>query len=272
MARITHVKRARQRYETVPVLDDQGEQVIIPVTNKDGSPKTDKHGRQITIRKTTEDLTKPLPPRTCEHCGEPIEVGTPYKHVTPRSGPYGGQQRNRHETCPTWQIWELSNSWSARAAQAVDGFDGAYFTDEATGPDDIDTSEVADAIRELAEESREAAENIRDGFGHDTWLSEEADSRADELDQWADEVENVDLPDLDDPEEVACPECEGEGRVENPDYDADDEDSDEEEEIDCPDCDGTGRVEGEEHTEEQLNDWRDEAAAAIDDVLGACPV
>lgn len=39
MARVTHVKKAQQRYETRPVLDENGQPVKIALTKADGSPK-----------------------------------------------------------------------------------------------------------------------------------------------------------------------------------------------------------------------------------------
>ena len=77
-----------------------------------------KSGREVTARKSVPDKSKPLPPPRCDHCGNPIEVGTPYKWIAPRSGPYGGTKRYRHESCPTWNVWEYSNSLSALIAAA----------------------------------------------------------------------------------------------------------------------------------------------------------
>jgi hypothetical protein len=194
MARITHVARAQQRYKTIPVIDpDTNEPKRTPVM-KNGEQKKTKHGKPVFMSVTVADKTQPLPPRTCDFCHKPIEVGTPFKHVTPKSGPYGGTQRNRHEACPTWRVWELSNSWSARIAQATDEFDAGLFEN----PDEVRDAlaSVAENIRGLAEESRESATNIEEGFGHPTSQSEEAEQRADDLDGWADEIENTDVPDL----------------------------------------------------------------------------
>ena len=101
---------------------------------------------------------------------------------------------------PTWQVWEYSSSWSARIAQATDDFD---VVDAAESPEDVTSAldDVADAISELAEEKRESASNIEEGFGHATSQSEEAEQRADDLDGWADEIEQADIPDLPEVEE-----------------------------------------------------------------------
>ena len=259
MARITHVKRTQQRYKTVPVIDPEtGEPKRTPVMRKDGTQKKtrDKHGRPgrpVFMTVTVADKTQPLPLYTCDACREPIEIGTPMKHISPKSGPYGGRKLTRHESCPTWQVWEYSSSWSARIAQATHGFS----VDNAETPEEVQEAldDVAGAIRELAEESRETASNIEDGFGHATQQSEDAEARADDLDGWADEIEQADIPELPEPEEQDCEACEGGGRVEDVNGDA----------VDCPDCDGSGQVTPDEPTDEQMDEWRE-------NVIDACSI
>jgi hypothetical protein len=201
MAQVTYVKKAQARYKMVPVIDPAtGEQKVTPVMRADGTPKVTKHGHQVVMRQTVADRTQPLPPLVCEFCNEPIEVGTPYKHVSPKSGPYGGYQRNRHKDCPGWQAWDLTNAWWARIARATSGFDVSEFMDN---PDESSVEnirgaleQVADEVRGLAEESRETASNIEQGFGHSTQQSQEAEDRADALEAWADEIAEADLPDF----------------------------------------------------------------------------
>jgi hypothetical protein len=108
MAGITYVKRAQVRYPTVPTLDARtGQQIVVPVTRKDGTPKLAKGGREITRALTHEDRTAPpLPNHTCGKCQREIAPGDPYKWIAPRSGPYGGSKRYRGAACPPWQVWE----------------------------------------------------------------------------------------------------------------------------------------------------------------------
>jgi hypothetical protein len=261
MARITHVASAQQRYETVPVIDTAtGEPKRTPVM-RNGTQRTTKHGVPIFMTVTKQDRSKPLPLHECDApgCGKPIEVGTSYKHVTPKSGPYGGRMRTRHESCPTWEIWELSNSWSARVAQAISGFD----VSEVESPDDVTSAlnDVASEIRTLAEESQEAAENIEEGFGHATQTSEDAAARADDLNSWADEIESVDVPELPEPEEDECDECQGEGTVDDEDEDIPTDGSARPQKT-CEQCDGTGRYTPDEPTDEQMDEWRSEVEDA----------
>lgn len=215
MARVTHVKKAQQRYEQVPVIDPAtGEQKATQVFRSNGEPKKTKRGALVFMKQTVADKSKPLPPLTCDSCGEEIEIGTPYKHVTPKSGPYGGRQRNRHASCPSWKSWELSSSWSARVEQATYDFN---VTDCETKEDvEAALSEVAEAIRELASESEQAADSVEEGFGHETFVSAAARERASALEDWADSIESADVPDYPEPE---APEPEQRWYVVNPEDD-----------------------------------------------------
>lgn len=234
MPRVNHVKRAQQRYATKPVIDPAtGEQKVTPVINRrTGEQKVTKHGRPVVLRVTERDLERPLPMPRCDYAGckhddREIAVGSPYKWIEPS----GQSMRFRHADCPTWNVWEYSSSLSARIAQIQN-----------ETADDVESAEDgqawaearAEEIRDLAEEKRESANNIVDGFGHETEQSYELESQADELDGWADEVETVSLPD---PPE--CDSCEGEG---------------------CDAC------------EEEHQEWLDEIRQLLNDALEACPV
>lgn len=199
MARITHVKAAQQRYETVPVLDDEGKPKQTPVMRKDGTQRTTKNGKLVFRTNTVEDRNQPLPLRVCGSCRQPIELGTPYKHITPKSGPYGGAQLNRHESCPTWQVWEYSSSMSARLAEIENSFQQAL--DSCESEDDVQQAldEAADRIEELADEKDEAGQNIEDGFQHETGQSAELKDTAEQLRSWAEEVRAATVPDFPEP-------------------------------------------------------------------------
>lgn len=235
MARVTYVKKAQQRYATKPVLNADGTQKQTPIM-RNGVQRTNKRGVPSFLRVTESDKTKPLEPLSCDFHGCQIHggkilPGDAYKHITPKSGPYGGWQRSRHAEHPSWQVWEYSNSLSARIAQIQDGFtlDGLESEDDVTDA----LLNMAEEIRSLAEEKREGAANIEDGFGHSTYQSEELEQVADDLDSWADDVEGAEVPST---EDFKCEECDGEH------------------EIDCDVCGGTGRVEGETDEEGQEED------------------
>lgn len=281
MARITRVKKAQQRFHTKPVLDAKGNPVKIALTNRDGSPKmtSSKGGkrtpRPVFITKTVADKTRPKPNLRCDFPGCTIDggeilPGTSYMWIKPKSGPYGGHQKNRHDAHPAWQVWDYSNSLSAQVARIEHTATGAV----AVAEDDTDVKsaldEAAEAIRELAEQKRESASNIVDGFGHDTYQSDDLNSQADELDSWADDVEGADVEPLDAfdcPAACAegrqdCPSCDGTGKEHGAEDGDDCLECDGACDVECGDCDGTGY---------DLEAARDAWSEAVAEALGNCP-
>jgi len=225
VARVTYVKHARQRYATRPVIDPAtGEQKKTPMM-KNGVQMKDKRGNPTFLRVTEHDTDRPLPNEKCEACGKEIEPGMAYKHVTPRSGPFGGFRRVRCADCPTWQPWDLSQALWARLAQISHDF-WEEFGDAGTVEDVQSVIESgAEMARELASEKQEAADNLESGFGHETEQSTELADIADQLESWADEIESVDLPDHpEDGDSDPCEGCDGEGDVE------------------CDECSGSGKI------------------------------
>lgn len=209
MARVTHVKRAQQR------------------KNPDGSLK---------------------PNLVCEVDSTEIKPGDPYKWVSVKTGPRSSRKRVRCNACPTWQRWDLSNSLSARLEQV--SYNLGLAVAEASDTDDAHTArgEAVEAIREIAEEKRESASNIEEGFGHPTSQSEELEGIADELESWAEEIEQADIPDAPEPEEQDCEDCDGAGEVDGEQ---------------CGTCDGEGRMTPDEATEDQMDEWRSEVQDAL---------
>lgn len=299
MAQITHVKKAQQRYATVPVLDTDGKQKKTPVIDKrTGQQKVSKRG-PVFLTVTVADKTKPLPmprcdARPCKHGDTEIKVGMAYKHISPKSGPYGGRTLTRHEDCPTWNVWEYSSSLSARLAQISHEAWGS-FPEDAESTEDIESwlEDVATEVEALADEKDESADNIEEGFQHETSASEELREVAETLRGWAEEIRGADVPDLPEAEETDCETCEGTGKVEeecvycsgtgdlsetvegNEDTDPEEDctqcEGSGETEVDCEDCDGTGQVTPEEPTDEQMDDWRDEVREAVT-VIDDCPL
>jgi hypothetical protein len=277
MAKTTHVKKAQARFETVPVLDSDGQPKRTPVMKRVWDEraeeyvqkqKTTKTGKPVFMTVTVQDRTKPLPPYECDACHLPIEVGTPYKHITPKSGPYGGRKRTRHESCPSWNVWDYSNSLSAQLARIAHDFweqvDGAESTDDVQSALDDAGSEVTS----IAEQKKEAAQNIEDGFGWETEKSTELAEIAESLEQWAGEIPSADIPEIENCEQcddgkVDCDACGGGGRVEDVEGEA----------VDCPDCEGSGQQDCEDcdGTGEDLEGWR-EAVRSDVTVVDESPV
>jgi hypothetical protein len=261
MPRVTHVKRAQQRYETKPVIDPAtGEQKVVPVmSSRTGEQKKSKSGRPVFLRVTERDLDRPKPMPQCDypeckHETREIKVGESYKWIEPS----GQRVRNRHADCPSWQVWEYSSSLSARIAQ---------ITNEDPEGETVEDFEAwaankAEEIRGLAEEKRESASNIEEGFGHATYQSEELEQTADDLESWADKLEGVDIPAYPEPEETECDECGGSGKCQceaNPCT------------AECEACDGKGQITPDEPTDEQIADWEQESSDAIRNILDEAP-
>lgn len=259
MPKVHHVKKAQQRYATKPVIDEAtGLQKQVPVMSKrTGDQKTSKNGRPVFLKITERDLERPLPMPQCDAPGcedREIKVGMAYKWIEPS----GQRVRNRHETCPTWNVWDYSSSLSARIAQIQ--------SDEPEGESEDDfkdwANSKAEEIRELAEEKRESASNIEDGFGHATYQSDELNETADNLEQWADDLENVDIPSYPEPEGEDCEECDGTGDILS---------TVTSEMETCPACDGASEVTPDEPSEEEVADWEGEVIETIRGILDEAP-
>lgn len=253
MARVTFVKRAQARYRTVPVLDENGQPKRVPVKRRDGSQKVSKRG-PVFMTLTREDRSQPLPNRHCDKCRKEIQPGDPYKWIKPKSGPYGGRLMVRCGTCPVWQVWEYNNSLSSQLARIAWEAEQS-FSDEAPESADAVTdilNTAAEEIRNLAEEKRESASNIEEGFGHETEKSAELNDIAEQLDTWAEDVEQADVPEAPDPDEYVDHEFDagGDGT--------------------CLEC-GEASHQHDETYDEALEQWREEASQALD-ILNESPV
>jgi hypothetical protein len=267
MARITHVRKAQRRYETRPVLDGFGNQVETAVMREDGTQKTTKTGRKIFMKVTENDLTRPKPDYTCDYCGKPIEVGTAYKHISPKSGPYGGSKRTRHEGCPNWQVWEYSSSLSARLAEI--SYTASLALADVESADDVSAvvEQAKESIMEIAEEKREAAENIESGFQHETEQSQELAELGDSLESWADEGDSLDINDpegMDEEEEIDCPVCDGEGKVDSEDGSGT---------VNCDECEGEGRIENPDYDTDGVSfeEWKENIVSEVEGWLDNSP-
>lgn len=287
MARVTHVAKAQQRYETVPVLDENGQPKRTPVM-ADGVQKVSKRG-PVYMTVTVADRSKPLAPYDCDFCNKPIEVGTAYKHISPKSGPYGGRKLTRHEGCPTWNVWEYNSSNASRVAQIQ--HDARQSIEQGIAEEsDFESvrDEIVESIREFAAEKQEGADNIESGFGNSTSQSEELADLAQNLESWADEVEQAEAPEWPEPEEEDCEHCNGTGEepadsdVEVVEFDGPvdieqggDEGDDGEEVIDpepCSVCEGACVVTPDEPDDEAVQAWIEEAQTALQDAVDNCPV
>jgi hypothetical protein len=100
-------------------------------------------------------------------------------------------------------------------------------------------SELADQIREVAQEYQGSADNIESGFGHSTSVSEDLADKAEQLESWADDIEGVDFDEF------------------------------EEEEDDEEEGDDDSEEEGDETAREE---WLDEQRDKLIEIMNECPL
>lgn len=254
MARVTHVKHAQRRYRMVP----SGEKT--PVMRRDGTQKVTKRGTPVFRQPSVADKSQPLPNLRCDKCGTEIKPGDPYKWVKPKSGPYGGYMRTRCAACPTWRQSELSSSKMAEIYALQEEID--QIAEGCETPDDLiaAASDAAEQVRQVAEEYREGASNIEDGFGHPTYQSEELEQKADELESWADEIESTDF------DEFEASECDH--RNAETDDDATPGNAE-----NCEDCGDDGTLlEDTDQWNEEMDEFMAEQRERLTDIVNECPV
>lgn len=156
-------------------------------------------------------------PLRCGSCGDPINIGDPYKWVAPRAHRAArGFKKVRHTSCPGWQPSELTSSQHLATIYA--GQEAAQDSIAAlTLPAIVEDAEAfvaeleeiataaADDIMGAAESYRESAEAIEEGFGHPTYQSEELENNAYEIESWCDEIGSLSFEEF--AEEFACAQC-----------------------------------------------------------------
>jgi hypothetical protein len=280
MPRVNFVKKAQQRYAMVPVIDPetgQPKRVKVMVTKsvrqEDGSyekvqvPKTNKRGIETSRRITIADKDKPLPNLRCDFPGCDIDnreilPGTPYKFISVKRQ-YGGVQYNRHAAHPSWQVWEYSDSMSARVARTQKDMHDALDAFEFGTVDDFEAAK--DELRDMAQGMLDEQEDVVSNMPEQLQDGSQAQQYAEALESWVDEFENADQPD-ESMNEEECQQCAGTGKVENPDYDSEDPEGTEEEEIDC---DAEGCEDGTVKTDEPSEDWIEAARDALREAIDA---
>lgn len=202
-------------------------------------------------------------PLTCEACRQPINIGDPYKWVAPRAHRAAkGIKRNRHTSCPGWKPSELTSSphlatiYAAQenadkemAAISIGSVDEAESVVEVL--EQIAT-DFAESIMEAAESYGESADAIEDGFGHETYQSDELREKSEAVEGWADEVASFSVYPFD--EEFVCDDC---GEPESVEEHEDEEHEDYHEYV---------------ADEGPLQDWLADAVDELSDLIGNNPI
>lgn len=144
---------------------------------------------------------------SCEKCGAKLGKGSSYKWCAPRAHrASAGRKRKRCLDCPSWRPSETTSSQHKAtiyaAQEAFEDFVGSWSPGEEDGTEDIAQAlrDAGESIREAAESYRESAQAIEEGFGHSTYVSDELNEKADEVEGWADTIDSHadDFPDLED--------------------------------------------------------------------------
>ena len=146
----------------------------------------------------THQVKKSQKQHRCSACGQPIEIGQPYKWFKMKLA-RGGVKKSYHETCtipPSHRTTSrMGTIWDAQAALDLSGAESfEAIRDELTA--------FAETVREVANEYTESADNMESGFGHATYQSDELREKGEALESWADDLDQWEFsgeePDQDD--------------------------------------------------------------------------
>jgi hypothetical protein len=122
----------------------------------------------------------------CNYCGQPIEIGQPYKYFTMKMS-YGGVKKSYHAHCkipPSHRTTSrLGEIWDAQAAL---DFSECNTEEDCQGV----LNDLAETVRSVAEEYSDSVSSMEEGFGHSTYQSEELQERVELLEGWADQLES----------------------------------------------------------------------------------
>ena len=155
-------------------------------------------------------------PLNCDHCGNPINIGDPYKWIAPRAHRAAkGIKRNRHTTCPAWRPSQTTSShhlatiYGAQEAaeDQISAVTVNSVEDTVGAEEDLKgiAEEFAESVMEASESYGESADAIEDGFGHETYQSEELREKSEAIESWADDVASYDTIEYE--EDLDCAEC-----------------------------------------------------------------
>lgn len=124
--------------------------------------------------------------RACRRCGHEIQVGEAFKYFSKR---YGGTTFYcaAHSPRPS----EMTSGKTAQLLAIGEALEDAVA--DAETPEDVKTAleQARDDAESLKDEYEESATNIVDGFGHETYQSEELAEKASEIETWMDELESA---------------------------------------------------------------------------------
>jgi len=142
-------------------------------------------------------------PRRCYKCGTEIHPGDSYKWFANRIGRYS-QRKDFCANCPVRPSDTTTSPHLSALYAAQESAEDQLAAGGELGLADIAqiVREYAEAVREVGEGYGESADNIEEGFGHETYQSQEIREKADECDSAADTIESAadDIESLEDPD------------------------------------------------------------------------
>lgn len=220
------------------------------------------------MRVTTVKAARKDQKGLCIRCRKPIVEGEGYRWA---KGRYTSK-KVIHSTCGSFKQSELtSNDKLSQLYAAIENVDewiesAQKDVDPLTLLEDAKSAleECADAIEEVVQMYRDSAEAIEDGFGHETYQSEEMNSNADELESFASDVRDS-VDDVDEFDEAALVDEFNESIVDDDEYAVDEFDSIEEQAAHIAD-------KQEEFVGLKRDEWADEVFSAMSDAVAASPL
>lgn len=139
-------------------------------------------------------------PGSCGACGKKIEAGQAYKHWSFR---YGGKRIRCTAAACAPKSSDLTNNEKLSTLYAHgENFDDQISQWDQETADDLRAivEEYADGVQEVVDMYNESADAIEEGFGHETFSSQEQREAADDLDNFKSDIESA-RDDIDDFEE-----------------------------------------------------------------------
>ena len=124
----------------------------------------------------------------CMNCRAEIPVGSPYKWASKKTGPRSSFRMVWCATCRPKQS-QLTSGHTQVLAEITEGLDESLGGEVPIEDIKAALEKGAEEVRSEVETYRDGADNIEQGFGHETDQSQQMTERADELDSWADDLD-----------------------------------------------------------------------------------
>lgn len=213
-------------------------------------------------------------PLTCGRCRVTVAKGEPYRWTKPRAGRWTtGAKLSRcmNPTCSFRPSEMTTSDKLGRIYASQEAYeDDTQSTDTSPSMFVESLNAMATELREVAQEYKDGASNIEEGFGHPTSQSEEMERNGENVEEWADSIEGAASEIESEQEEWDTLEAERETWEDTPDPQTcascnNEIPKSEEWGENCPECDAQGGTQRfEELAEEMMN--------TANDAVNACPV